>query len=137
MRAYNQWVSETLPEVVTVPFRVLLQGRDARYPFPRYGEKDARQFDYPWDYPCVYVIRRHDGEILYVGFTVQPSARMRQHYQHVNKKSLVGMYLRGYRDKTLCWPVDLYPVKSKRDGLALEAKLIDEYQPPLNISGTM
>lgn len=131
--AYNQWAQANRPVVLTVQLETLLTPRD--YRLSRwYNGRGWRDLDVPWDYPCVYVIKRHDGIVLYVGFSSNPVQRIQHHWGRDAHPSPIGTYLQNFAHKSGKWPVDLYPVRTRKEGLALEAKMIDEYQPSFNIA---
>jgi len=87
-----------------------------------------------WDFPAVYLVKKPDSTVLYVGFSMNPGQRLRQHLGTSRGQTLLGKYVQAFRPKSLNWPVEIYPVANKKAGYRKEAKMIDELQPEFNLA---
>lgn len=74
------------------------------------------------EWPTVYVLRGIGGEVAYVGKTKNIFTRFGEHLRNPVKRSLVRT-------------AELYRCHNMGEATELENKMIDFYQPPLNIAG--
>lgn len=82
-----------------------------------------------WYRRAVYVVKKSEGNVLYVGYSSAPEFRIGDHCGH---RSVLGMAIHEAQPESSLWTVDLYPARDRRHGLALELEMIRGLQPLLN-----
>jgi len=78
--------------------------------------------------PGVYVLEDATGEALYVGKSVDLSRRVPSYFGRPIAESRALYHLAELTER-----VEVIPVSSELEALLLEARLIDEWQPPFNV----
>lgn len=77
--------------------------------------------------PGVYLMKGHDGDIIYVGKAVNLRSRVRAYFTRTDTRAFVG-----FLDHFLV-DVDTVTVKTEKEALLLENELIKKHKPRFNV----
>jgi excinuclease ABC subunit C len=78
--------------------------------------------------PGVYLMRTHDGQIIYVGKAKSLRARLKQYFSGHDTRPFVAKL------PTLLADIDVILTRTEKEALILEANLIRQHQPRFNVA---